>query len=274
MSIAWTTVETALKVWIDGAGGVTAIWSQQNGPRPAVPYVAMTLDVAQRGRDWVDGEDNFATFADKTISAASTVADTLTITAHALATGTGPVRVSVSGGAWAEVTGIDWWVIRVDANTIKLAESFADAMNGAAYNLTTTGTGTIVLVDTATTTVQGAELVSKARGMRECTLSLQCFAASASGTSAARTILDNIQSKSKLHTYAAALRAAGIGIAEFSQIQSLGAPLNPAVFEPRATMEVRFFLASEVEETGTFIEFTEVENLTQGTSTYVPSDPT
>lgn len=71
----------------------------------------------------------------------------LTIAAHGLVTGDGPAAVRNVGGALpnplAPVT--DYWVIRVDANTIKLATSSANALLGTAINLTTNGTGTNTL---------------------------------------------------------------------------------------------------------------------------------
>jgi hypothetical protein len=63
-------------------------------------------------------------------------------------------------------------------------------------------------------------------------------------------------------------------MAGFGPVQSLDGVLGESVYEPRAIVECRFFLSEEVEETSTFIEFVELENEDEGTSTYVPSDPT
>jgi hypothetical protein len=79
-------------------------------------------------------------------------ADTLTDTSHGLSTGDGPVRVSSSGTLPAGLAAAtDYWVIRVDANTMQLAASLADALAGTAVPLTSDGTGTHTMSDTADT---------------------------------------------------------------------------------------------------------------------------
>lgn len=64
--------------------------------------------------------------------------------AHGFYTGDGPVRVSaaVIPAGYSETT--EYWVIRVSANTLKLAASRADALAGTAVAITTDGT-TVVL---------------------------------------------------------------------------------------------------------------------------------
>lgn len=76
--------------------------------------------------------------------------DTLTITAHGLLTGDGPVAVRNIGGALPAATPalgpvLDRWVIRVDANTLKIATSNANAMSGTFIDITSDGTGTNIL---------------------------------------------------------------------------------------------------------------------------------
>ncbi len=80
-----------------------------------------------------------------TISAVDHNNDTLTITAHGLNTGDGPGAMYTPDGTLpagsSPVT--DYWAIRVDANTIKLASSSANAMSGTAVPLTSNGSGTL-----------------------------------------------------------------------------------------------------------------------------------
>lgn len=76
--------------------------------------------------------------------------DALTITAHGLLTGDGPAAVRNVGGALPAATPalgplLDRWIIRVDANTIKLAESSSLALAGTPINITSNGTGTNIL---------------------------------------------------------------------------------------------------------------------------------
>lgn len=79
--------------------------------------------------------------------------DTLTATAHGLQTGDGPVQVSNSGGALPGglSAATDYWAIRTGANTFQLAISLANALAGTAIALSTDGTGTQTLSDTAST---------------------------------------------------------------------------------------------------------------------------
>lgn len=83
------------------------------------------------------------------ISAVTPAADTLSVTAHGLSTGDGFLAVySPDGGTLpaglAAVT--DYWAIVVDANTLKLASSSANALAGTAIDITTTGSGTLQLL--------------------------------------------------------------------------------------------------------------------------------
>lgn len=78
-----------------------------------------------------------------TISAVDNTTEKITITAHGRSTGDGPAAVFVGSGGvipggLAPVT--DYWVIVVDANTVKLATSSANALAGTAINITSNGT--------------------------------------------------------------------------------------------------------------------------------------
>ena len=76
-------------------------------------------------------------------SAISSATDKLTKTAHGLNTGDGPCAVYNAGGALPAplAAATDYWVIKVDADNIKLATSSANAFIGTAIDLTTNGTG-------------------------------------------------------------------------------------------------------------------------------------
>lgn len=85
-----------------------------------------------------------------TITAVDTGANTLTITGHGLVTGDGPAAVRNIGGALPAATPalgplLDRFVIRVDANTLKLAASSADALAGTPIDITSSGSGTNLL---------------------------------------------------------------------------------------------------------------------------------
>ncbi len=68
-------------------------------------------------------------------------ANTFTLATHGLRTGQ-LCRVTTSNALPAGLAiNTDYWVIKVDANTIKVAASYADAIAGTAVDITTTGTG-------------------------------------------------------------------------------------------------------------------------------------
>jgi len=74
---------------------------------------------------------------------ASASSDTLTTTSHAFVTADS-IKVTNSGGALPSplVANTYYFVIRIDANTYKLATTRANAIAGTAINLTSDGTGT------------------------------------------------------------------------------------------------------------------------------------
>ncbi|HEX4455703.1 MAG TPA: hypothetical protein VH143_32805 [Kofleriaceae bacterium] len=77
------------------------------------------------------------------VSAVSFSAGTLTSTAHGQVTGNGPVRL-LAGSGGAIPTGLagltDYWLIVVDANTVKLASSSANAMSNTPVSFSSNGT--------------------------------------------------------------------------------------------------------------------------------------
>lgn len=131
-------------------------WNDRSRPSGVVPEFRLeiwanastNLSSAQlysaRKHPLVVADDEFVGEADD---------DTLTATGHGLLTGDGPVRVSNAGGALPGglVAATDYWVIRVDDDVFKLATSFANAVAGTAVALSTDGTGTQTLSDTAST---------------------------------------------------------------------------------------------------------------------------
>lgn len=78
---------------------------------------------------------------------ADATANTISIAGHGLVTGDGPVCVRNLGGALPSplVAQTDYWVIRIDANTLRLATSSGNALAGTFIDLTTTGSGTNTL---------------------------------------------------------------------------------------------------------------------------------
>jgi hypothetical protein len=97
---------------------------------------------------------------------ANAATDQLTAPAHGLSTGDGPVRLVVNGalaGGLAVFT--NYWVIAIDANTLKLATSFANALVGTAIDITSAGSGTQSISRIATTTRAADATVTRNLGV-------------------------------------------------------------------------------------------------------------
>lgn len=99
----------------------------------------------------------------------------------------------------------------------------------------------------------GAEMVLSVVGRRELAVSVQCFGAGCLG------ILSAVQTKIRLDSINDPLNTAGLSPFEIGTVQNL-TELQETVFEPRALVEVKFYLAETASETTTFIEKVEVEN--------------
>lgn len=81
------------------------------------------------------------------VTAIDPVTDQLTIIGHRLGTVAGPAAVVSTGTAPAGLsTSMQYSVIAVDADHVKLAASHGDALNGAAIDIADVGTGTLKLV--------------------------------------------------------------------------------------------------------------------------------
>jgi Flp pilus assembly protein TadG len=82
-----------------------------------------------------------------TLTGVSQVSDTLLLKAHGMATADGPINAYISSNAGTVPTGLtattDYWVIKIDANSIKLASNRANALAGTAVNFTANGSGTL-----------------------------------------------------------------------------------------------------------------------------------
>lgn len=105
---------------------------------------------------------------DDTFTAANAT-EIMTATAHGLLTGDGPVQLTTTTTLPAGLALLtDYWIIRIDANTFYFAASLADALAGTKVSITSDGTGTHTLADTADTQLVRWRLV----GILETSLSL------------------------------------------------------------------------------------------------------
>jgi len=90
--------------------------------------------------------------ADDDVDTVDFANDELDLTGHAYATGDGPLRLTTTDTL---PTGLelatDYWAIYVGANTIQLAASLEDALEGTAVEFDDVGVGTHTISDVATT---------------------------------------------------------------------------------------------------------------------------
>lgn len=86
-----------------------------------------------------------------TSAAVSTAADTATITAHGQVTGS-KVALTTAGTLPTGLTATNYWLIVVDANTVKFATSLANSATGTAVDITTPGVGTHTITPAALVT--------------------------------------------------------------------------------------------------------------------------
>lgn len=100
------------------------------------------------------GSITFAITTPGTSAAVSTTNDTITVTAHGMVTGA-KIALTTAGTLPTGVTATNYWMIKVDANTLKFASSLANAAAGTAVDLTTPGFGTHTLTP-ATLATTGA----------------------------------------------------------------------------------------------------------------------
>lgn len=260
--MTWADARNALHAWIVAATGYAAnrvTWWRQGDPVPSgtTPWISLSiLNDDAVGFPGQAHERVHFTVAD-TVESVDATANTLTLTAHGLLTGDGPIRIAstltVPGGL---VAATDYWAVRVDANTIRLAETHALAVAASptTIDITSAGSGTITIASTDETERHGAEIRHYARQSFAGTLSVQLF-----GGAATDSPLRNLRGAAALPTVHAALVAAGVGLGTIGPIRALGNLINSTYFEPRSVVEVRFFTVEETSELGTYIETCEPE---------------
>lgn len=129
------------------------------------PKTNYTYKANVKGKGVTSSALEVKTYTNPTFTATAAT-DQLAIAAHGMSTGDGPFRVTNSGGALPTGLAVDtdYWVIKVDADNIKLASSKANALAATAIDLTSAGTGTHTL-NTATNDVIMAGLVDRLNGV-------------------------------------------------------------------------------------------------------------
>lgn len=262
--VNWVTIQKALHNWVVACTGMAAdkvVWGQQQAPRPTHAGIILRLMMENdEGLPWIDTSTEPLVISDITISSVDHVANTFTKATHGLLTGDGPVRLNGADLPDGTLSTVNYWIVKIDADTFKLADSFVNAMNGVTINLVDAGSGVITLADTSDTLRAGQELKHTQRSLVKMFLNLECYTDIGVGLEMASSILWRVAAKRILPTPVEILREANIGVSEISRVRSFGGTQSQYLFEPRASLDVALYITSEDSETGTFIERTEITN--------------
>ena len=257
------TKQKALQNWVVACTGIAAdhvIWGQQQGPRPTQAGIVMRLMLQNdEGMPWIDVEANPFVITTLTVTAVSTINDTITVTGHGLSTGDGPFTLAstgtLPGGAVASI-----WVIKVDNNTLRIANSFLNSKNNIFLDLTSAGTGTITINSNTNTLKAGQEVLLTQRSLVKVMLTLECYTDIGTGLDMASAILWRVAEKRLLPTPVTILRDANIGVSEVTRVRAYGGTQGQYLFEPRASMDISLYLVSEASEAGSIFERSEITN--------------
>lgn len=144
---------SAYALTVDGDGVTSTDVSITSGGAATQEQIHSALLTALNA---VVGRNFLATFtplvnADDTF-VSTHASDLFTATAHGLLTGDGPFQCTTTTTLPAGLSlATDYWIIRLTDDTFQLATSLANALAGTAVAITTDGTGTHTISDTAST---------------------------------------------------------------------------------------------------------------------------
>lgn len=100
----------------------------------------------------------------------------------------------------------------------------------------------------------GAEILIKLRGMRRVILTITCYGDTPIGATGPAAIVSDVLAAVGLPTQSEALSAAGVGLSNLGDVQSIDGVVGSTLLEPRASADVTFYATSELVETATYIE--------------------
>ncbi len=271
----WVAIRAALHNWVVACTGLPAnkvTWARQrSAPRPAEDGIVMKIYVVDdEGQSWIDVEDNPLEFDDLTITAVS--GNNLSIADHELETGDGPVQLEGADLPQPIEEETNYWVIKIDDDTIRLAAQFEDTGGdttpvggGTGTNpitpitLTDAGSGVMTLRATSDTLRAGEEINFVQRGMVRATLQLFSYVQDDTGLDGAIATLRRVANRYRLPSNIEILQEANIGITRMERTRSMLGIRNSQLFEPRAWIDIDLSLVYEERENGTIIGRVSVE---------------
>lgn len=260
------TVRAAIGAAVTAASGLASDrvrWGRQGiaAARPTTPgaWISMlAIGEADTGRPYARYTRNPLTFTPKPVASVTVgTPGALTVTGHGLQTGDGPVRLTTSGTLPAGLLAdVDYWVIRVDADTLRLALGFLAAVETPApVAISGAGAGAHAIAPTAATLRAGAEAIATTQVPSVRTVSVQCYGGDAIDDGSPLAILGRVRAGLHLPSIRAALLAGGVGLQRIAPPRDTSITVTESRFEPRAAMEIAFHVPGPVvTETETIIE--------------------
>jgi hypothetical protein len=251
--VSEASIRAAIGAAITASSGLAADrvrWGRQGlaAARPSTPgaWISMLeLGETDVGRPRVRYVRNPMVFADKPVAAVVTgTPGALTVTGHALQTGDGPVRLATTGTAPGGLAvDVDYWAIRLTDDTLRLALSHLGAVETPApVAISSAGTGAHRLVDTAATLRAGAECLATTQSTGLRTVSVQCYGGDAVDDDSPLSILRRVRAALELPAIRGALWASGVGLQRAGAPADRSVTVTPGRFEPRAVMEIAFYV--------------------------------
>lgn len=274
MTFSMATAKTALARWAAAGTGLpngAMVFSGQGGALPkddnGVVYPAwISLKVIADvgiGTESQSLTRNPLVLPDDVVEAVDADADALTLTAHAYVTGDGPVTIASDDTLPSGLADdVDYFVVVVDDDTIKLAVSRAAAVAAVpvVVDIVNDGVGTHTISVTADTTRPLEEIRHTLSGHRVMTLSVQCFATDPFEDESALAYLRKLRTSIRLPSQQELLRAAGMAVSTFGDANEVGGSTSAASsLTPRAVATVRIAYVDSATEVGPSIESADVD---------------
>lgn len=249
--------ELAVHRWVVHSSGIEqerVRWADDGMPWPKAkdgPWISLRELGGGAAVAWTEYHPRVYDFEALTVTALD--GSRLVIAGHPLRTGDGPVAVVGAAPPTGLATGTGYWAIRTSAGLLSLATTFEDAVNEIAIS-PVGGTFPFAIESTDATRRAGHELkqVTRENGVIE--IGVQLRGEGAMGLlRVARLKAQSPRARGLLH-------AANVGLVEMGAVQNVGAALNAATYEPRASMTVRLSRSAEHVDSSTFIASFDLES--------------
>jgi hypothetical protein len=251
--------EIAIHRWVVHSSGIAqdrVRWADDGQPQPKAidgPWLSLRKLGGSGDAAWTEYHPRVFDLAAQSVTAVA--GNQLTVPSHPFRSGDGPVRLVGSALPGGLAAGVDYWAIYGSSALLRLAATFEDAINEIAIVLSGSGTLPISIEGTAATRRAGNELLQVTRKAGVLELGVQCRGGDA------ESILESANLKGQSPRARGLLHDANLGLFEIGAVQNVGAAINAATYEPRASMTVRLSRIADHVDTTTRIDSFETESV-------------